>query len=256
MKLRDTAARTPALHEAPSTRDLILDAAEARFAQRGFAGVSVREIAGDAGLKNQASLYHHFKNKRALYEAVLARGVETIVGLVTRNGDRAANDTSFMDATLDPVVDYLVAHPHLPRLIQRAGLDDTQYLRATVTKLLRPLYAQGVQVLAAANAPWAADDLPHVAAGFFHLIFGYFANAKLLEMVVQHDPLSPAAVARQRRFLKHAVGQLLGMDNVVPGGRELSARLAGATVARGLKSGRSRKHEIAKARNRTEAPLS
>ena len=43
-----------------STRNAILDAAERRFAEYGFAGVSVREIAADAGLKNQASLYYHF----------------------------------------------------------------------------------------------------------------------------------------------------------------------------------------------------
>lgn len=231
MKLRGTAARLHELHlkemrssEPRSTRDLILDAAEARFAKSGFAGVSVREIAADVGLKNQASLYHHFKNKRALYEAVLARGVETIVDLVSRNGERAAKDTSFMDATLDPVVDYLVEHPQLPRLIQRAGIDDTQYLRSTATKLLRPLYAHGVQVLAAAQAPWAPEDLPHVAAGFFHLIFGYFANAKLLEMVAQHDPLSPAAVARQRRFLKRAVSELLGIGPLPPEGRPAARR--------------------------------
>ena len=82
MKLRGTAARSqePTSKDPRSTRDLILDAAEARFAERGFAGVSVREIAGDVGLKNQASLYHHFKSKRALYEAVLARGVENRCG--------------------------------------------------------------------------------------------------------------------------------------------------------------------------------
>jgi len=211
-----------------STHDLILDAAEARFAKRGFAGVSVREIAGDVGLKNQASLYHHFKSKRDLYEAVLARGVETIIGLVTSNGGGAANDTSFMDAPLDPVIDYLIEHPQLPRLIQRAGIDDPRYLRPTVTRLLRPLYAQGLQVLASASAPWLADELPHVAAGFFHLIFGYFANAKLLELVVQHDPLSPAAVARQRRFLKRAVAQLLGMERVSLETTEPAPRRKGA----------------------------
>ena len=143
--------------------------------------------AADVGLKNQASTQYHFKNKRDLYEAVLARGVETIVGLVTRNGGRAANDTSFMDATLDPVVDYLVEHPHLPRLIQRAGIDDTRYLRPTVTRLLRPSCTpRASRSSAAANAPWTAEL--HVAAGFFHLIFGYFANAKLLGWVVQQDP--------------------------------------------------------------------
>ena len=68
MTAREAAART---REPSSTRDAILDAAERRFAERGFAGVSVRQITADAGLRNQASLYHHFKNKRAIYEAVL-----------------------------------------------------------------------------------------------------------------------------------------------------------------------------------------
>jgi AcrR family transcriptional regulator len=228
MKLGTTAARTQAPR---STRDLILDAAEARFAERGFAGVSVREIATDVGLKNQASLYHHFKNKRDLYEAVLARGVETLVQLFTSTGGWVATDTSFTDATLDPVIDYLIEHPQLPRLIQRAGIDDPRYLRPTVTRLLRPLYAQGMQLLASANAAWAAEELPHVAAGCFHLIFGYFANAKLLEMVVQRDPLSPAAVARQRRFLKRAVAQLLGVGSLPQESRDLAPRRTAATLA-------------------------
>src|SRR3989449_9464284 len=79
------AAAVPA-PEPTSTRDAILDAAERRFADRGFAGVSMREIAGEAGLKNQASLYHHFRHKRALYEAVLSRGIAPIIALVAESG--------------------------------------------------------------------------------------------------------------------------------------------------------------------------
>src|SRR5439155_1143503 len=71
MSVRAAAVPAP---EPPSTRDVILDAAERCFAERGFAGVSTREIAAEAGLRNQASLYHHFTDKRALYEAALARG--------------------------------------------------------------------------------------------------------------------------------------------------------------------------------------
>ena len=67
-----------------STRDAILDAAEGCFAERGFAGVSTRDIAGKAGLKNQASLYHHFRDKRALYAAVLERGIAPVIAVSTR----------------------------------------------------------------------------------------------------------------------------------------------------------------------------
>src|SRR5438093_1546319 len=58
---------------------------------------------------------------------------------------------------------------------------------------------------------WEPSELPHLGAGLYHLIFGYFADATLFEAVVQQDPRSPAAIARQRRFLKSAVAQLLGL---------------------------------------------
>jgi AcrR family transcriptional regulator len=201
--------------ESSPTRDVILDAAERCFAERGFAGVSMRGIAAEAGLKNQASLYHHFQDKRALYEAVLGRGIAAIIALVaetTRSGIPAGHlERERVEYVLDRVVDYLDEHPNLPRLIQRAGLDDARYLRATVTRLVRPLYAQGLRVLQGTLGPWDAAELPHLAAGLYHLIFGYFADSMLMEVVVEHDPHSPSAVARQRRFLKRAVAQLLGV---------------------------------------------
>ena len=114
-------------HEAPSTRDAILDVAERRFAERGFAAVPVREIATDAGLRNQASLYHHFRHKRALYEAVLTRGIEPILGLLAEAAS-APGPGGYGEAFVDRLVVYLAEHPHLPRLIQRAILEDRRYL--------------------------------------------------------------------------------------------------------------------------------
>jgi AcrR family transcriptional regulator len=192
--------------EGRSTRDLVLDVAERRFAERGFAAVSMREIATEAGLKNQASLYHHFKNKRALYEAVLNRGVELIVSRMAQSGGGAEASS---DVVLDHVIDILVEHPHLPRLIQRAGMDDNRNLARSVGRLLAPLYEQGLAVLAQASPSWPPADLPHLGAGLYHIIFGYFANAPLLEAVIRDDPRAAQALARQRRFIKTAVAALM-----------------------------------------------
>jgi AcrR family transcriptional regulator len=191
--------------EPRSTYDSILDVAERRFAERGFSAVSMREISAEVGLKNQASLYHHFRNKRALYEAVLARGVERIVAFVAES----ATDATSRDRGLEHVVDYLAEHPHLPRLIQRAGLDDSRHLAKALNRLLYPLYAQGMQVLSSKATSWKSEELPHLAAGLYHLIFGYFANTALFEAVMQENLESPEAMARQRRFVKAAVGRLL-----------------------------------------------
>jgi len=204
---------------------MILDAAERRFAERGFAGVSMREIAAEAGLRNQASLYHHFRDKRALYEAVLGRGITALVALVAESasdwpaGEVGRLDAGAQDRSLDRVLEYLAEHPHLPRLIQRAGLDDNRFLRTTATRILRPLWAQGLRVLQGSLGPWDEAELPHLAMGLYHLIFGYFADATLLEVVAQQDPRSAAAFARQRRFLKTAVAQLLGVGGPRPAAR-------------------------------------
>jgi AcrR family transcriptional regulator len=138
-----------------------------------------------------------------------------MVELVARSGSAGDDDPAdphAVDSVLDGLLDYLEAHPHLPRLIQRAALDDVGHLRALLGRVLRPLYAQGLRVLEA--TPWERAELPHVAAGIFHLIFGYFSGTALLELVVEEDPASRAALARQRTFLKRAIAELLGLAPV------------------------------------------
>jgi len=212
--------RTPAAKgsDTPSTRDAILDAAERRFAERGFAAVSVREISTEAGLRNQASLYHHFRHKRALYEAVLARGIEPILALVAESAEDAERE-GYGEHFVDRLVVYLADHPHLPRLIQRAALEDRRYLPSAIPRLLRPLYQQGVNVLAERGGSWRPADLPHLATALYQLIFGYFASAALFEAVTQQDPRSQVAVHRQRQFLKAALAKLFASDDPRAEGR-------------------------------------
>ena len=51
-------------------REHIVDVAARRFSQKGYKGVSIRDIAQACGVTN-AALYYHFKNKEDLYLAVL-----------------------------------------------------------------------------------------------------------------------------------------------------------------------------------------
>lgn len=64
--------RPPRSGESGEARAKLLGAAEALFAERGFYGVTTREVATHAGV-DDALIYYHFKNKRALFDAVLER---------------------------------------------------------------------------------------------------------------------------------------------------------------------------------------
>ena len=58
--------------EVPTSVEAILDAAERRFAELGFAGAGMKSIATAAGVA-QGLLYYHFGSKEELYRAVVCR---------------------------------------------------------------------------------------------------------------------------------------------------------------------------------------
>ena len=78
------AAATPARRGRPSkkqaagtgdTRESILDAAEDLFSKHGFYGVTIREVAREAGV-DTALVHYYFGAKRALFDAVFLRRAE------------------------------------------------------------------------------------------------------------------------------------------------------------------------------------
>lgn len=56
--------------ETPDARERLLDTAIGMFAQKGYAGTSVREIAEQAGVSKPV-LYYYFKSKEGLFLAIL-----------------------------------------------------------------------------------------------------------------------------------------------------------------------------------------
>lgn len=77
-----------------ATREALLDAARAIFAQKGFAATSTPEIVAAAGV-TRGALYHHFADKQALFEAVVEREhgrVAAAIGSAT-DGAGAPADT-------------------------------------------------------------------------------------------------------------------------------------------------------------------
>ncbi len=65
----------------PDTRQRIIDVAAKLFAERGFDGTSVRDIATEMGIANP-SIYHHFKSKADLLTELLTEPLRCVENAV------------------------------------------------------------------------------------------------------------------------------------------------------------------------------
>lgn len=183
------------------TRTRILDVAEELFASGGFAKTSVRELAGRVGL-TPASLYNHFRSKQVLYEAVLERGVRPLLDLLQSLSDMDDDGEPEQDV-IEAVMAHLSRHPRVPRLVYHEAVSGGEHLAPLARRWIRPLVMQGVDAMKRAQpSPWDDDEAPLVIAAWLHLIFGYFATAPLMEEIVGADPLAPASLVQQTRFLR------------------------------------------------------
>ena len=94
-----------------ATRDALVAAARALFAERGYAGVGTEEVVRRAGV-TRGALYHHFRDKQDLFRAVFEQteveNVEAITARVASIADPlellAAGIRAFLDVCSDPVM--------------------------------------------------------------------------------------------------------------------------------------------------------
>jgi AcrR family transcriptional regulator len=98
-----------------ATREHLVAVATALFAERGYEATSIEAVLETAGV-SRGSLYHHFANKEALFEAVL-RAVEVRIGAETMAAVVGATDAddslrrgclAWMQMASDPVVRRIV----------------------------------------------------------------------------------------------------------------------------------------------------
>jgi AcrR family transcriptional regulator len=122
-------ARTPAAREAAAprrrgrpadsgARDLrreILDAAEALFAERGFAATPVRQIAERVGV-TPAMIHYYFGSKTALFREVFD---QALLPLASAIGELRASGRSVLEGFPGLVMRLALEHPHLPALVTR-----------------------------------------------------------------------------------------------------------------------------------------
>lgn len=121
-------AQTAAATEPEARRDQVLRVAESLFARGGYRGVGLREIAAQVGIR-APSLFKHFKNKHALYNAVL----RNIFGRLSGVTDRLEGDQTFarrLEEFVTGYVDMVATDPNVVQLLFRELIERSEAMDA------------------------------------------------------------------------------------------------------------------------------
>ena len=192
-----------------STREAILAAASALYAERGYDGVSMRDVAAAVAIQ-PASLYHHFKDKDALILAalkhVLAARATPARDILLKNQPPGQR----LDAFIDWLVRIFFEDAVFARSVIRGALDGDDQRRAYLaTTVIEGVFAPLSRVIAelsdAVDPDLTAASILSLVAGHYQLSSTFIHLPRELRALSQVDSIS--------EYVKDFVRRLLGLSN-------------------------------------------
>jgi AcrR family transcriptional regulator len=188
--------RSKATHGAkPDRAGRILAAADSLFCERGFAGVSLRDVAQAAEVNKGLILYYH-DNKAALFQAVLQRYYEAHAEALEREarGDLPLRER--VHALMDGYFDFMDENRRYARLIQQ------EVARSALGDVLP------------ATGPLSAKHFFLSLAG---ITINYYTYAPVLRPLWDQDPLGADGRAERRAHVRWVIDRLLdGLEESPP----------------------------------------
>jgi AcrR family transcriptional regulator len=139
MRVSPAAARRTA-QVTEETRGLILAAAETEFAASGFATARLADIAERVGITRAAVIYH-FRDKKALYDAVLEAAFEPLSERIQAAVTEPGANAERIERVIAAWFNYASERPALGRLFIREVASAEGALRPEVDRLAAPMYA-------------------------------------------------------------------------------------------------------------------
>jgi AcrR family transcriptional regulator len=177
------------------TRERIVDAAVAAFADLGFRAASTRDIATRAEV-TQGLITYHFASKEDLWRAATDRVFAGFHDEVLGGRHEAGLDSKAVArAVIRRYVRFVARHPELIRIMIEEGKVADDRMRWLVERHLRPVY-EGFESLAQSIYPTGGPGAAHVyyaIAGAASLIFAVAPECAELTGI---DPLTDERIER------------------------------------------------------------
>lgn len=164
------------------SREAILAAAERLFVERGYRGISMREIASEVGM-TKAALYYHFRDKEQLFVALLNNVLDELAALI----ERCRAENSSHRAQIEAIIRQVMLLPLERRASLRLASQELANLDAiTRRQFVERYHSQFIDRITAILAEG-------IAQGEFRPVDPQIGAWALLGMMYPYFHVSPVA---------------------------------------------------------------
>jgi len=180
----------------------LIAAARKLFTERGYAAVGTEEIVQAAGV-TRGALYHHFRDKEELFQAVLVQVSAETTTRIAREASAVDDPWEELVTGIDAFLDACTT-PEMQRIVL---IDGPAVLGWDLWRAIDAEHGLGLLEQAVQNAIDAGRLAPQSARAVAHVLLGALDEAA---MVVARAPDPVAARAEMGKTVRHLLEGLRG----------------------------------------------
>jgi len=181
------------------------------FAERGYEGASMGDLAERVGLR-KASLFHHFPSKDLLYATVLEQLMDAVKAAIVGAATSAGTFEERIDAMTDALTTTLGAQPHAARLLIREVMDMGPVMRERLARTINDVLSASLEFAKAGQreGAFAVDvDAAHAIVSIIGIHFIPFVIGDVVERFMGTSPFHASFVEERRAVVREQVRALV-----------------------------------------------